>query len=100
MELWIRSQNKKALIRADYIEYGEWNKEYRIYINGEVCGKYKSKERTLEVLDEIQNLLKPQMVLSKVGKPIAETCDGTVYREPDEYDIKELSTCVYEMPKD
>lgn len=57
MELWIRSQDKKVLIKTDYIEFGEWNNEYRIYINAEICGKYKSKERALEVLDEIQDRL-------------------------------------------
>ena len=65
-----------------------------------ILGIYNTEHRAIEVLDEIQKLLQPQMVLSKVGKLIAETCDGTVYREPDEYDIKELSTYVYEMPKE
>ena len=100
MELWIRSQDKEMLAKTNRIDIDTNGKT--IVINGfeTIIGKYETKERALEVLDEIQNILKPQMIISKVGKPIAETCDGTVYREPDEYDFKELSTYVYEMPKD
>lgn len=101
MELWIRSQDKKKLIKVNEIKI-ESVKDGNsfIYSNITDLGTYKSKERALEVLDEMQKLLQPQMVLSKVGKPIAETCDGTLYVEPDEYEIKELSTYVYEMPKE
>lgn len=100
MELWIRSQDKTVLTKINSIGI-EYDKKLIGY--GNVCvklGEYATKERALEVLDEIQNILKPQMIISKVGKPIAETCDGTIYREPDEYDFKELSTYVYEMPKE
>jgi hypothetical protein len=120
MELWIRSQDKEYLTKVDNIrikheyEQKKVNDNYGMtcaYINGKYkcsyiysdstwLGEYATKERALEVLDEIQKLLQPQMVLSKVGKPIAETCDGTVYVNPDEYEIKELSTCVYEMPEE
>ena len=109
----MRSQDRETLkkindIEIDYLNFKKYSYtkdieskgEYSIRGNGETLGQYKTKERALEVLDEIQNILKPQMILSKVGKPIAETCDGLVYREPDEYDIKEISTYVYEMPKD
>jgi len=107
MDLWIRSQDKNNLIKVSDI----WIDDTDMIDKGHVSimtnsnfsfelGIYNSKERALEVLDEIQKLLQPQMVLSKVGKPIAETCDGTVYREPDEYDIKEILTYVYEMPQE
>jgi hypothetical protein len=115
MELWIRSQDKEDLLVVHNLglaykgKYGfmdkigdidgycicEFINDYHVKL-----GTYKTKERALEVLDEIQNILKPQKVLLKVGKPIVETCDGTIYREPDEYDIKEPSTYVYEMPKE
>ena len=111
MDLWIRSNDGVLFEKAEMIKVANiqdkgcngklTNFRYGIVVNNDyVFAEYKSKERALEVLDEIQNLLKPQTVLSKVGKPIAETCDGTVYREPDEYDIKELSTYVYEMPEE
>ena len=57
MELWIRSQNKKKLCVAKFFELD--NDETGIFcFNGEsysiFAGKYKSKERALEVLDEIE----------------------------------------------
>ena len=100
MELWIRSQDKKFLAKVNNIICEDKALYYDHHEAKATLGIYKTKERALEVLDEIQNILKPQMIISKVGKPIAETCDGTIYREPDEYDFKELSTYVYEMPKE
>ena len=106
MELWIRSQDKTTLIKVNKICF-ERNIDdeptiygYEKYDNYERLVVYKTKERALEILDEIQKLLQPQMILSKVGKPIAETCDGTVYVSPNEYEIKELSCVVYKMPKE
>lgn len=100
----MRSQDRETLRLAEMLDIYELEddeeKRFVIEESGVDIGCYKSKERTLEVLDEIQNILKPQMILSKVGKPIAETCDGLVYREPDEYDFKELSTYVYQMPEE
>jgi len=58
MELWIRSQDKKKLCVAKYFELD--NDETGIFcFNGEsysvFVGKYSTKERALEILDEIQN---------------------------------------------
>lgn len=59
MDLWIRSQDKMKLIKINnvYITFGNNTKEYAIVYdeqNGiEVLGTYKTKERALEVLDEI-----------------------------------------------
>lgn len=104
----MRSQDKMDLFKINRLKirehtFEDGKKEYFILNNNSISdavGVYKTKERALEILDEIQNISKPQKVLSKVGKPIAETCDGTIYREPDEYDIKEPSIYVYEMPKE
>ena len=69
MELWIRSQDKENLIKVDevYIEeilettvfitnkynIGEW----LIECKDTILGVYKTKERALEELDEIQRLI-------------------------------------------
>lgn len=89
MELWIRSQDKKKLCVAKFFELD--NDETGIFcFNGEsysiFAGKYKTKERTLEVLDEIhQRLIDLQ----------------TIEIAPDSYKtIKRNIDCVYEMPKD
>lgn len=93
MELWIRSQNKEFLHNISFVYLSqEINDNGTIDICGNciTLGTYKSKERALEVLDEIQNILKPQVILKK-GK--IEGC-------PDGYEIKELSTVIYEMPEE
>ena len=60
--MWIRSQNKETLANADKLYIGKNNNKYTInfdtYIDGwYILGTYKSKERALEVLDEIQRLI-------------------------------------------
>ena len=72
------------------------------YDNLKILGTYKTKERAIEVLDEIQNILKPKYILDTSSiKP-----DGDFYEENEvifqNYDanaeIEELSTFVYQMP--
>ena len=57
MELWIRSQNKADLIKVEML--GQIDGVITAYyVNGNCeLGTYKTKERALEVLDEIQNIL-------------------------------------------
>lgn len=59
MDLWIRTQNREKLINVAYIDVSQLNEigEYRLGGDGMFIGKYKSKERALEVLDEIQEIL-------------------------------------------
>lgn len=58
--MWIRSQDKKILIKAEsiHIEYvGETEQVadyWCLYYLGANLGTYTSKERAIEVLDEIQ----------------------------------------------
>ena len=64
MELWIRSQNKGTLVKVEILGY----------TNGTICsysgdnkitlGEYRSAERALEVLDEIENCLNQKFKLS------------------------------------
>lgn len=62
MELWIRSQNKQLIRKANYeIYYNERNGHNYIVIDGDALGSYKTKERAIEVLDEIQSLIQPPM---------------------------------------
>ena len=61
--MWIRIRNKEALVYANnfYIRANEVGEKYGIsYFDGDSfvnLGFYKSKERAIEVLDEIQKLL-------------------------------------------
>lgn len=68
MELYIRSQDKERLIQVKKLEMSyddeiEDNDEFRIYDYTDVnrqylLGTYKTKERALEVLNDIQKILK------------------------------------------
>lgn len=90
MDLWIRSQDKEILtkinksldieeIRKD-VNYLKDYKDNRYLIESEdyILGTYQTKERALEVLDEIQELI------LKLDKRITH------------YELD----CVYEMPKE
>ena len=113
MNLWERSQNKTNLVKIRQISLNYQNNKQIIanyipdfYPNSgeyyEFLGTYKTKERAIEVLDEIQNILKPKYILNTSSiKP-----DGDFYEENgvifQKYNanarIEELSTFVYQMP--
>lgn len=60
MDLWIRSQDKTTIIRPVSISLDNLRTSIFGYYCGDyykVLGTYKTKERTLEVLDEIQTLI-------------------------------------------
>ena len=77
MELWIRNQDRENLVKVELLEISERGKDCMIItiFQNKVAhlGIYKTKERALEVLNEIQNLL--------------ETRNG-------------IQQMVYEMPKE
>lgn len=91
MELWIRSQDKTKLVKADNISYLDVSDDYEKEVHSlwndckGVLGIYKTKERALEVLDEIQYLLRGHVYESHINK-------FDIYNGDD---IK-----VYEMPKE
>ena len=77
MELWIRSQDKEVLTRVvdiwkDADKNEIWSKSS--FATKNCLGIYKTKERALEVLDEIQNYI------------LLPNIDNSAY--------------VYQMPKD
>lgn len=112
MELWIRSQDRESLVKADnlyvsvgnyicyYVEKGKEvpNTYYRP--SGEL-GRYETKERALEILDEIQNILKPKMIVNTYKVEQAKLCDGTQFIQPmlDDIQVQNATTYVYEMPE-
>ena len=64
MDLWIRSQDKEILIKVDRIGIEEFENGYGIVTYERIgtknefgLGLYTTKERALEVLDEIQRHL-------------------------------------------
>lgn len=85
MKLWIRSQDRKMLRINPELEIFEYDNRKNLIIDTKGCtdynklkvlGTYKTKERALEVLDEIQRHL---VVIN---------------------DKNDNLFCVYEMPED
>ena len=60
MNLYVRSQDRKRLISNPNF-YVVWSKESNVAYIGDITvghiAKYKTEERALEVLDEIQNIM-------------------------------------------
>ena len=59
MELWVRSQDKECLVKVSRIDVDGtniiiWDNDYRC--SETYMGEYKTKERALGVLDEIQKM--------------------------------------------
>lgn len=104
MELWIRSQDKESLLIVGRIDYELASGTNRIWVNGynRLVGIYKSKKRALEVLDEIQKLIKPTILTTEYQCEIAEQSKlkFDLMMNPVKTEIKELSTIIYEMPEE
>lgn len=99
MELWIRSQDKMNLVKIRQISLDYQNNKQIIanyipdfYPNSgeyyELLGVYKSKERAIEVLDEIQDYMKKCLFAKKVN--------GL----GEELDLIPNPILIYQMPKD
>ena len=104
MELWVRSQDKECLTNISNIQYIYKNNMHGLgtyYDNLKILGTYKTKERALQVLGEIQSLLQPTIEY----KPIVQEEYNPAYeykhfvKVDDNMEIKELSTFVYQMPE-
>lgn len=96
MNLWIRSQNKERLIKVSNVQYtyrkGDLYSDVRgkhyigtYYDNLEILGEYTTKERALQILDEIQE--------AQLG--------NFHYRHPNNVKVSSKEdTIIYEMPKE
>lgn len=83
MDLWIRSQDRTFLRKVNTIGIVEGRNFWSIDENLTVSfGKYKTKERALEVLDEIQERIKHINKFSLVNEDYE--CDDCVYEMPEE----------------
>ncbi len=112
MNLWVRSQDKECLVKISNIQYvlrketncGISTEYHYIGTYEKILGEYKTKERAIEVLDEIQNILKPKYILDTSSiKPDEDFYEenGVIFQKYNaNAKIEKLSTFVYEMPKD
>ena len=106
MDLWIRTQDRTALIKSYEIYIIELHNMYviRAKRTSHILGAYKTKERALEVLDEIQNILFPKFKIDtssikENGHSWVE--NGVILQKyTANVDHIKLDTYVYEMPKE
>lgn len=113
MELWVRSQDKINLVKinrqvslkynnrkmiiADYVGDNGYGEYY------EYLGTYKSEKRALQILDEIQNTLKPMLIfenctITKEQLDKARETGAIMINSSSR--VEQLSTYVYEMPEE
>lgn len=99
MDLWIRSQDKKMLCKPQYIElYGDNEVHFGdINIGYRCVAAYKTKERALEVLDEIDNAKHQKTLATFMPEIFLQAING-VPKDTKEKTMKLLNT--YEMPKE
>lgn len=57
MELWIRTQNKGALIKVEMLGHTDGIIHSYLGINKTILGEYKSSEKAVEVLNKIQKAI-------------------------------------------
>ena len=119
MELWIRSQDREDLIKAyNFRILYESDIAINVEIRGScleylIVGKYKTKERAIEVLDDIQNRLKATFLMKpkdekfskyvEDGKKYLENLNGICVVTGDRcFDLEPINKdiYVYEMPKE
>ena len=104
MELWVRSQDKRILQKVDniFLDANYEDKRISTYDGDNVeLGTYKTKERAIEVLDEINKLLIPKPIISTYNVEQAELLNGTVFIKPmlDDIKIESYTSYVYQMPE-
>ena len=92
MELWIRSQSKETLVKVNevYINEAKIKANYKGYYGGcdyRILGEYKTEERALEVLDDIESLL------------CGNTRDAGLVKGIG-VNSKNAQNLIYEMPKE
>lgn len=94
MSIWVRSQDKEFLMKVDNINLGidvDTKKPNRLFtfVDGVTTsftlGKYKSKERALEVLDEVEKKINLINLGHDFGSPMIDLKNPTyIYQMPNE----------------
>jgi uncharacterized membrane protein YfhO len=98
--MWIRSQNKEKMMKVEEIYIALTNKQFRIYSDEVFLGEYKTKERALEVLDEIHEYIENEYMTNKTKENITRMfIANEISFETFEEKLNKLKT-VYEMPKE
>lgn len=107
MKIWVRSQDKCKLRETNIVNYSYEGGKNIIDCNGYPVGTYATKERCLEIIDEIQSLLFDFLILKDLdAEGVGEELKmkGIVYSSKNKNDPKVeyhgRLAIVYEMPKE
>lgn len=110
MKLWIRSQDKKKLIKVENLQIinNIEDKEFPFYINSsyELLGAYKTEQEALNILNDVQNIINAKTIIKfnsfvphEQIKRVKDAIDKNSIIELPSYEIKEMvGVIVYEMP--
>lgn len=106
MDLWIRSQDGKLLKKAETLWILEYEERAEICHEWTTFGIYKTKERALQILDEIQNILQPIVIYHEpkldynnlIDAMSKDVCLHTTQQV--EMELKQVGQIVYQMPKE
>lgn len=90
MNLWVRSQDERILMKVDniFLDANYDNKRISTYDGDNTeLGTYKTKERALEVLDEIHKYIEKQgtneLLVNENGIINGSIHYGNVYKMPE-----------------
>lgn len=106
MDLWVRSQDKRLLQKVNniFLEANYENKRISTYDGDNVeLGEYETKERALEVLDEIEKLIKPITIFQncQVDKSTIEKIKEIGYcMVNNDARVEQISQAFYQMPEE
>ena len=107
MDLWIRSQDRKSLVKCNDISIASGNRIVGYFdktTEYETLGIYKTENRALEILDIIQRYVNEKPIM-KIGRmfdyqeKLKEFGSGFIITDSTT-EIVPAKTMVYEMPKE
>lgn len=88
--MWVRTQDKETLVKADKLYIDKNNNKYTINFDSctdrwYILGTYKSKERAIEVLDEVEKKINLINLGHDFGSPMIDLKNPTyIYQMPNE----------------
>lgn len=94
MELWIRSQDRTCLMKIKRVDYDYTAGLHRILVDGYkvLVGIYETKERALEVLDDLQKCLSSEFEFTGTYEKV----DALIKTKM----LNGLYGVIYNMPKE
>lgn len=111
MELWVRTQDKRRLLKPTDIGVGLCCGKYNVYDCEKSIGEYATEERCYEIIDEIQKILQYDglLVLKDIDtsgmkkedfEPFKAICYTSDSGKESELSFNQVGSYVYEMPQE